>query len=282
MDIRRLSLLCLLMAWTPATVWAQESDNDDNYNPPLTDYDADAPARQQEGEYERPQSPNDDEEEDPVYKFPQAHEFEQPVIVGADQLRLYRGYWQPGGYQVRDGSPFFNSVPGAPPRGPIAGGGGDSAYNPMESGGAAAQNGYAVNGYNQNAYNQPAYGQNMQGQNAYTQNGYGQNGYAQNGYTQDSYVQGYGPQGNYGYGAYGNNGYGAYDAYGYQNGGGYANGAGGGGAGGAGGAPYNYHFGPGYYRSSEYGHFRFPYYSYRRPWFHPGFAGFNRDVNIPW
>lgn len=278
MDIRRLSLLCLLMAWTPATVWAQESDNNDNYNPPLTDYDADAPARLQEGEYERPQSPNDDEEE-PVYKFPQAHEFEQPVIVGEDQLRLYRGYWQPGGYQVRDGSPFFNSVPGAPPRGPIAGGGGDSAYNPMESGGAAMQNGYAANGYNQNAYGHPAYGQNMQGQNAYTQNGYGQNGYAQNGYTQDSYIQGYGPQGNYGYEAYGNNGYGAYDAYGYQNGGGYANGAGGGGAGGD---PYNYHFGPGYYRSSEYGHFRFPYYSYRRPWFHPGFAGFNRDVNLPW
>lgn len=278
MDIRRLSLLCLLMAWTPATVWAQESDNNDNYNPPLTDYDADAPARLQEGEYERPQSPNDDEEE-PVYKFPQAHEFEQPVIVGEDQLRLYRGYWQPGGYQARDGSPFFNSVPGAPPRGPIAGGGGDSAYNPMESGGAAMQNGYAANGYNQNAYGHPAYGQNMQGQNAYTQNGYGQNGYAQNGYTQDSYIQGYGPQGNYGYGDYGNNGYGAYDAYGYQNGGGYANGAGGGGAGGD---PYNYHFGPGYYRSSEYGHFRFPYYSYRRPWFHPGFAGFNRDVNLPW
>jgi hypothetical protein len=50
----------------------------------------------------------------------------------------------------------------------------------------------------------------------------------------------------------------------------------------AGGDPYNYHFGPGFYRSGEYGHYRFPFYSYRRPWYHPGFAGYNRDTNLPW
>lgn len=50
----------------------------------------------------------------------------------------------------------------------------------------------------------------------------------------------------------------------------------------AGGDPYSTHFGPGYYRSGEQGHYRFPYYSYRRPWYHPGFAGYNRDTNLPW
>ena len=48
------------------------------------------------------------------------------------------------------------------------------------------------------------------------------------------------------------------------------------------GDPYGYHFGPGYYRSGEYGHYRFPYYSYRRPWYYPGFDGYNRDTNLPW
>lgn len=46
--------------------------------------------------------------------------------------------------------------------------------------------------------------------------------------------------------------------------------------------PYTYHFGPGFYRHSEHGHYRFPYYSYRRPWYYPGFAGYNRDTNLPW
>jgi hypothetical protein len=55
-----------------------------------------------------------------------------------------------------------------------------------------------------------------------------------------------------------------------------------GGGAGAGGDPHNYHFGPGYYRSGEYGHYRFPFYSYRRPWYYPGFAGYNRDTNLPW
>ncbi len=50
----------------------------------------------------------------------------------------------------------------------------------------------------------------------------------------------------------------------------------------AGGDPYGYHFGPGFYRSQEFGHYRFPYYSYRRPWYHPGFANYNRDTNFHW
>lgn len=50
----------------------------------------------------------------------------------------------------------------------------------------------------------------------------------------------------------------------------------------AGGDPYGYHFGPGFYRSQELGHYRFPYYSYRRPWYHPGFANYNRDTNFHW
>jgi len=48
------------------------------------------------------------------------------------------------------------------------------------------------------------------------------------------------------------------------------------------GDPYTYHFGPGFYRSGEYGHYRFPYYSYRRPWYYPGQPVYNRDTNLPW
>ncbi|MFQ5733683.1 MAG: hypothetical protein ACE5KM_17235 [Planctomycetaceae bacterium] len=46
--------------------------------------------------------------------------------------------------------------------------------------------------------------------------------------------------------------------------------------------PYTYHFGPGYYRYTEHGHYRFPYYSYRRPWYYPGPPVFNRDTNFAW
>ncbi len=48
------------------------------------------------------------------------------------------------------------------------------------------------------------------------------------------------------------------------------------------GDPYYYHFGPGFYRQQEAGHYRFPYYSYRRPWYFPGHPSYNRDTNIPW
>lgn len=49
-----------------------------------------------------------------------------------------------------------------------------------------------------------------------------------------------------------------------------------------GGDPYMVHFGPGYYRQGDYGHFRFPFYSYRRPWYFPGQPSYNRDTNFPW
>lgn len=70
-------------------------------------------------------------------------------------------------------------------------------------------------------------------------------------------------------------------------GGGFANGGWGYGAnygmgGGPAGNPYEYHFGPGFHRHSNYGHYRFPYYSYRAPWYSPGPAGYNRDTNFPW
>ena len=48
------------------------------------------------------------------------------------------------------------------------------------------------------------------------------------------------------------------------------------------GDPYYYHFGPGFYRNQEAGHYRFPYYSYRRPWYFYGHTSYNRDTNIPW
>ena len=50
----------------------------------------------------------------------------------------------------------------------------------------------------------------------------------------------------------------------------------------SGGNGYDVHFGPGYYRSGEYGHLRYPFYSYRRPWFHPGPAVYVRDTNLHW
>lgn len=48
------------------------------------------------------------------------------------------------------------------------------------------------------------------------------------------------------------------------------------------GDPYTYHFGPGFYRSNEFGHYRFPYYSYRRPWYDVGHPVRVRDTNLPW
>ncbi|QDV18186.1 hypothetical protein Pan153_28430 [Gimesia panareensis] len=48
------------------------------------------------------------------------------------------------------------------------------------------------------------------------------------------------------------------------------------------GDPYTRHFGPGFYRSNEYGHYYFPSYSYRRPWYNPGAPTYNRDTNYRW
>lgn len=48
------------------------------------------------------------------------------------------------------------------------------------------------------------------------------------------------------------------------------------------GNPYYDHFGPGFQRHSLQGHYRFPYYNYRAPWYYPGRAVYNRDTNFPW
>jgi len=250
MIFRMLTLLTLVVIATAGLAEAQGFNSDANNDnelklPPQVDPDADSPTNLQEGEFDDLPGADIDEDEDAEpYYFPQPHMFERPLNVGADQLQHYRGYWQPGGYDQRAGSPFFNSVPNAPPRGPLAGNG------PSGYGNNSGMNGNAMQGY----YG----GGNMNG--SYSgMNGYaGNNGY--NGYNQYNY--------NYAGSAYGSN-------YG-------SNYSGGAGAGGAGGDPMSYHFGPGYYRSGEYGHFRFPYYSYRRPWYHPGFAGYNRDTNLPW
>lgn len=48
------------------------------------------------------------------------------------------------------------------------------------------------------------------------------------------------------------------------------------------GDPYYDHFGPGFQRSDLHGHYRFPYYNYRAPWYFPGRAVYNRNTNFPW
>jgi hypothetical protein len=78
--------------------------------------------------------------------------------------------------------------------------------------------------------------------------------------------------------AYGTAGYGS----GYGLGVGYGMGPGYGNWSGAAGDPFGYHFGPGFHRHSNYGHYRFPYYSYRAPWYAPGPPVYNRDTNFPW
>jgi hypothetical protein len=47
--------------------------------------------------------------------------------------------------------------------------------------------------------------------------------------------------------------------------------------------PHTLHFGSGYHRYGLMdGHVRYPYYSYRRPWYNPGSPSFNRDLYQPW
>ena len=48
------------------------------------------------------------------------------------------------------------------------------------------------------------------------------------------------------------------------------------------GNPYYDHFGPGFQRTSLHGHYRFPYYNYRAPWYFPGRAVYNRNTNFAW
>lgn len=128
------------------------------------------------------------------------------VAVPAPLPRPAEGYWQPGGYAGRIGSPYFYSVYGY--RGYAR-----RVAGPRFEGGCACGAGGRHRGW---AHAAPAYR----------------------------------PGAWYG-------GIGARD-------------------------PYTYHFGPGYYRYAEHGHFRFPYYSYRRPWYYPGQPVFNRDTNFAW
>lgn len=46
--------------------------------------------------------------------------------------------------------------------------------------------------------------------------------------------------------------------------------------------PYSHHFGPGFHRSSDAAHHRFPFYNYRAPWYYPGAPSYTRDTNYPW
>lgn len=48
------------------------------------------------------------------------------------------------------------------------------------------------------------------------------------------------------------------------------------------GNPYYDHLGPGFQRDSIHGHYRFPYYNYRAPWYFPGRAVYNRNTNFAW
>lgn len=126
------------------------------------------------------------------------------------------GYWQPGGYENRIGSPYFYSVP-------------SYGY------GFAAP---SVTHYHAGQKPCPC--------------GAGAHGYHHRPTVVTNHMH---------YGTYGHAGYG-YGAIRTD--------------------PYTYHFGPGYYRHAEHGHYRFPYYSYRRPWYHPGQPVFNRDTNFAW
>lgn len=291
MKIRVLSLSLVLLTGASGALWAQSGNGQDDllFLPPLaspqspaltpvqpraqtpTPVPTPAPALNLPDVTQVQNSHHEvaDEDKPAPYQFPQRHMFEQPVTVGPDQVRHHTGYWQPGGYQGRDGSPFMHSVPGAPPRGPIQGGGGDSSVNPAAGAGVAAPQTLPVPdpAFSQGQVSgpMPNYSSHyppMQGQGGALGLGIlphhgsamgleGMPGFNVNGFTQSALG---------GVTALGNAG----------------------GSPGAGGDPHNYHFGPGYYRSGEYGHFRFPYYSYRRPWFHPGFPGYNRDVNLPW
>ncbi|HID24026.1 MAG TPA: hypothetical protein EYP14_16715 [Planctomycetaceae bacterium] len=44
----------------------------------------------------------------------------------------------------------------------------------------------------------------------------------------------------------------------------------------------SFHFGLAGYWAYGPGHFRFPYYSYRRPWYFPGLPVFNRNTGLVW
>ena len=160
---------------------------------------------------------------------------------------------QPG---VARPAQFATPVPAAPMQGPYWAPGGD-IYTGLRTGSP-----YYWSASNYGAYGPAAYGP-----------GYGYGGYGASPAISGGY--GYGPAA----GGW-NTGYGS--GYSYGAGRGYYGGVyGGSGYGGM--DPYTYHFGPGFYRNGgDVGSYRFPYYSYRRPWYTPGPASYNRDTNMPW
>lgn len=158
------------------------------------------------------------------------------------------GGWPPGGYEDRVGRPYYWSVPGGtvPLSSYGSAGAGSGAYGSPARSGCGCNGGQAGGvGYGGPiGYSVPGYGGAAYGGPV----GYGVNGYGQTGFA------GYGP----------------------------GSGAAAVGQGGSAGDPYTYHFGPGFYRSNEFGHDRFPYYSYRRPWYDVGHPVRVRDTNLPW
>ena len=185
----------------------------------------------------------------------------------------------PGGYENRIGSPYYWSVPGSTvPLAQVAGGGG--GY----SGGGVAGGTYGGGGGSVGVGSVGV--GSVGGQAGGCPCSRGQSSTV--GYQGDT--AGYAPQV-----AYNNSQYKGSQYDGGQFGGGYANGGyadGGYASGGVGvdgpppvgpaADPYTHHFGPGYYRSGEFGHYRFPYYSYRRPWYDVGHPVYVRDTNLPW
>jgi hypothetical protein len=181
--------------------------------------------------------------------------------------------WGPGGHVasgMRVGQPYNWSRGGYPGSGPAAGlalasgGGAGAVYGPMP-----VDYGAGEVAHGPVAYGAPAGGSGCgcnRGRHAGAVSGpvgYGAAGYG---------PVAYGPAG------YGAAGYGA----GVGDPGASVNAAFGGGAGAFSSNPHEYHFGPGFHRHSDHAHYRFPYYSYRAPWYHPGPASYNRDTNYPW
>ena len=181
--------------------------------------------------------------------------------------------WGPGGHVasgMRVGQPYNWSRGGYPGSGPAAGlalasgGGAGAVYGPVPVDYGAGQAAYGPV-----AYGAPAGGSGCgcnRGRHAGAVSGpvgYGAVGYG---------PVAYGPAG------YDGAGYGA----GVGDPGASVNAAFGGGAGAFSSNPHEYHFGPGFHRHTDHAHYRFPYYSYRAPWYHPGPASYNRDTNYPW
>ena len=159
----------------------------------------------------------------------------------------------PGGPTGRFGQPYYYSAT-SPDTSGMGGGGAGLMGGPVPSGGFGYPGGHQID---MGAYPMTGGYPNMGGMTLDPGFGYGDYGSVGSGYG------GMGGGGGYGYGTGGGSSYAAQPGQ-------------------LPGDPYHYHFGPGYYRQQEAGHYRFPYFSYRRPWYFPGHPSYNRDTNIPW